>query len=409
LAYVLSKSAFYREKFERAGLSLSDIRSLDDLSELPLTAKKEWEEEQVAYPPLGRNHTEPLEDYVRVFQTSGTSGRYLRVMETKQSWEWRLETTAYIYGSAGITVQDRVFFAFQFGPFAAFWMMFGGAERIGAAVIPSGGLSSEERLRMIIDLNATVLLATPSYALRLAEVAREEGINIADSPIRRTIHAGEPGVSLPSVRRSLEEAWGAKSFEFAGMTEVGLFGFSCHEQNGVHALEAEHIIEVLDPGTGKSVEDGAIGELVVTNLGRHGFPAVRYRTGDLVKPAGRKCACGRSFLLLEGGILGRVDDMLVVRGVNVFPTAIENVLRECVQVDEWQVVVEKDASGKDTITLRFEPSEPGINGKGLSLRVEKALRDNHEGLRFNVEVVAAGTLPRHEFKARRVVDHRATN
>jgi phenylacetate-CoA ligase len=373
-----------------------------------LTTKKEWEEEQAAYPPIGRNHTEPLEDYVRVFQTSGTSGRYLRVMETKQSWDWRMETAAYIYGSAGITAQDRVFFGFQFGPFAAFWTMFGGAERMGATVIPSGGLSSEERLRMILELEATALVSTPSYALRLAEVAREKGIAIADSSIRRTIHAGEPGVSVPSVRRSLEEAWGAKSFEFAGMTEVGLFGFSCHEQNGVHALEAEHVIEVVEPATGKSVKEGVVGELVVTNLGRHGFPAVRYRTGDLVRPTGRKCACGRSFLLLEGGILGRVDDMLVVRGVNVFPTAMENVLRDCVQVDEWQVIVEKDQSGKDAITLRFEPSELGANGKGLAQKVQKALRDHHEGLRFSVKVVAPGTLPRHEFKARRVVDRRSS-
>jgi len=319
-----------------------------------------------------------------------------------------METAAYIYGSAGITAQDRVFFAFQFGPFAAFWTMFGGAERMGATVIPSGGLSSQERLRMILELEATALVSTPSYALRLVEVAKEEGFNIAESAIRRTIHAGEPGVSVPSVRRLLEEAWGAKSFEFAGMTEVGLFGFSCHEQNGVHALEAEHIIEVLDPGTGNPVEDGAIGELVVTNLGRHGFPAVRYRTGDLVRPGGRNCACGRSFLMLEGGILGRVDDMLVVRGVNVFPTAMENVLRDCVQVDEWQVIIEKDKTGKDSITLRFEPSDSYANGEGLVKKVQKALGDHHEGLRFSVELVAPGTLPRHEFKARRVIDRRSS-
>lgn len=279
---------------------------------------------------------------------------------------------------------------------------------MGATVIPSGGLSSLERLRMILELEATALVSTPSYALRLVEVAREEGINIAESAIRRTIHAGEPGVSVPSVRRFLEEAWGAKSFEFAGMTEVGLFGFSCHEQIGVHALESEHVIEVVDPATGESIEEGSVGELVVTNLGRHGFPAVRYRTGDLVRPSGRKCACGRSFMLLKGGILGRVDDMLVVRGVNVFPSAMENVLRDCVQVDEWQVIIEKDKTGKDTINLRFEPSELDANGDGLVKKVQKALGDHHEGLRFSVEVVAPGTLPRHDFKARRVVDRRSS-
>ncbi len=168
LAYVFEKSGFYREKYERAGVSPADIHSLDDLAKLPLTTKMEWEADQVAHPPFGRNHTEAPEDYVRVFQTSGTSGRHLRVLETRQSWDWRVETAAYLYRSAGVSSGDSVFFAFQFGPFAAFWTMFGGAERLGAAVIPGGGFSSEERLRLILDLQVTVLVCTPSYAMRLA-------------------------------------------------------------------------------------------------------------------------------------------------------------------------------------------------------------------------------------------------
>ncbi|MFQ5694007.1 MAG: phenylacetate--CoA ligase family protein, partial [Nitrospinota bacterium] len=253
LAYAFERSGFYREKYARAGVSLDDVRSLDDLARLPLTAKREWEEEQAAHPPFGRNHTEPPEDYVRFFQTSGSTGRYLRVMETRQSWNWRVETAAYLYASAGVTAADRVFFAFQFGPFAAFWTMFGGAERLGATVVPSGGLSSEERLRLILDLGVTVLVSTPSYALRLAEVARGEGMDISGSAVRRTIHAGEPGVSIPATRGAIEEAWGAKGFEFAGLTEVGLIAFSCEAQAGVHALEAENIVEVLDPVTGEPV------------------------------------------------------------------------------------------------------------------------------------------------------------
>ncbi|MFQ5914959.1 MAG: phenylacetate--CoA ligase family protein [Nitrospinota bacterium] len=406
LAYVFERSGFYRQKYDRAGVSLADIKSLDDLSRLPLTTKKEWEEEQAAHPPFGRNHTEPLEDYIRLFQTSGTTGRNLRVMETRKSWDWRVETAAYLYRSAGVSSRDRVFFAFQFGPFAAFWTMFGGAERLGATVIPSGGFSSEERLRLILDLEATVIVCTPSYAMRLVEVARREGLDIAGSAVRRTIHAGEPGVSIPPTRRAIERAWGGKSFEFAGMAEVGLFGYSCVEQTGVHALEAEHVIEVLNPATGEPVGEGSEGELVVTNLGRHGFPAVRYRTGDLVRPAGRDCPCGRKFLLLEGGVIGRVDNMLLVRGVNVFPSAVERVLRECVPVDEWQLVLENRASGGDEITLRFEPQEREVQGGGLSGEVGRALSRSHGGLRFKVEIAEPGSLPRHEFKARRIVDRR---
>jgi phenylacetate-CoA ligase len=408
LAYVFEKSGFYREKYERAGVRLGDVRSMDDLRKLPLTTKEEWLEEQAARPPFGRNHTEAAEDYIRIFQTSGSSGRYLRVMETRQSWDWRLETAAYLYRSAGVSERDRVFFAFQFGPFAAFWTMFGGAERLGAAVIPSGGFSSEERLRLILDLEATVLVCTPSYAIRLAEVARNGGMDIAGSSVRRTIHAGEPGASIPATRRMIEEAWGAKSFEFAGMTEVGLFAYSCDEQSGVHCLESENFLEILDPVTGEPAGEGESGELVVTNFGRHGYPAVRYRTGDLVRPAGRDCPCGRKFLLLGGGILGRVDDMLIVRGVNVYPTTVERALRECVPVDEWQVVLAKDASGVDEITVRFEPSGGGVGGEDLSREVGQTLSRLHGGLRFNIEVAEPGSLPRHEFKARRVVDRRVS-
>lgn len=406
LRYVFDRSGFYREKYSQAGVSLEDIQSPDDLRRLPITIKLEWEEEQAAHPPFGRNHTEPLTDYVRIFQTSGTSGRSLRVMETRESWTWRMETAAYLYRSAGVSAADRVFFAFQFGPFAAFWTMFGGAEHIGASVIPGGGFSSEERLRLILDLEATVLVCTPSYALRLAEVAREAGLDITGSSIRRTIHAGEPGVSIPSMRQSIEEAWGAKTFEFAGMTEAGLFGYSCMEQAGLHALEAEHILEILDPATEEPVEEGEVGELVLTNLGRFGFPAMRYRTGDLVRPTRRDCACGRTFLLLEGGVLGRSDDMLIVRGVNVFPGSVEQVLRECVPVDEWQLILGKDEAGADEITLRFEPANDGMSREGLSEEMKKVLSRTHSGLRFNIEICDAGTLPRHEFKARRVVDQR---
>ncbi len=406
LRYVFDRSGFYREKYAQAGVSLEDIQSPDDLRKLPITTKLEWEEEQAAHPPFGRNHTEPLSDYVRIFQTSGTSGRSLRVMETRESWAWRMETAAYLYRSAGVSAADRVFFAFQFGPFAAFWTMFGGAEHIGASVIPGGGFSSEDRLRLILDLEATVLVCTPSYALRLAEVAREAGLDIARSSIRRTIHAGEPGASIPSMRQSIEEAWGAKTFEFAGMTEAGLFGYSCMEQAGLHALEAEHILEVLDPATEEPVEEGEVGGLVLTNLGRFGFPAMRYRTGDLVRPTRRGCGCGRTFLLFERGVLGRSDDMLIVRGVNVFPGSVEQVLRGCVPVDEWQLILEKNEAGADEITLRFEPANDGMSREGLSEELEKALSRTHGGLRFKIEICDAGSLPRHEFKARRVVDQR---
>jgi phenylacetate-CoA ligase len=248
------------------------------------------------------------------------------------------------------------------------------------------------------EIGATVLVCTPSYALRLAEVAQEHGLDTHGSSVRVTIHAGEPGTSIPATRERIERAWGARAFDHAGMTEMGAYGFACSQQQGVHVNEGEFIAEILDPQTDQPVQEGQTGELILTNLGRWGSPAVRYRTGDLVQHGGYQCACGRRFLLLVGGILGRVDDMLIVRGVNVYPSALANVLHRFPEVAEYRVIVTQEGP-MDEIALQVECPD------GLVSVIQKELHIAFN-LRIPIERVDVGSLPRFELKARRVEDRR---
>ncbi|MGH7277449.1 MAG: phenylacetate--CoA ligase family protein [Candidatus Rokuibacteriota bacterium] len=391
---VLAGNAFYRGKWAAAGLrAAEDLRAWDDFARLPLTGKVELVEDQAAHAPFGTNLTYPLERYVRVHQTSGTSGTPMRWLDTQGSWEWWARCWGFVLAAAGVTRADRVFFPFSFGLFIGFWAGFEGARALGALAIPGGGGDSATRLAWMDALGATVLVCTPSYALHLVQVARDRGIDPAKSLVRVTVHAGEPGAGIPAVRARIEEAWGARAFDHAGMTEMGAYGYECAEQAGLHVNEAEFIAEVIDPQTGAPAREG---ELVLTNLGRTGSPAIRYRTGDRVRLATDPCRCGRGSVRLEGGILGRLDDMLIVRGVNVFPAAIEGIVRRFPEIDEFQIEVFRDGH-LDEVRIVVELADvAGV------LSVQEALRVGL-GIRLEVAPVMPGSLPRFELKARRVV------
>src|SRR6185503_739385 len=315
-ATVFGANPFWTAKWRASGLGAAeDLRSWDDLRRLPLTTKSELVTDQATQPMFGTNLTYPLERYVRVHQTSGTSGAPLRWLDTQASWDWWARCWGFVLAGAGVGPGDRAFFPFSFGLFVGFWAGFEGARALGALAIPGGGQDSPTRLAVMEALGATVLVCTPSYALHLLQVARERGVDPAELPVRVTVHAGEPGAGIPSVRARIETGWGARAFDHAGMTEMGAYGYECQAQSGPHVNESEFVAAVIDPVTGAPA---SAGELVLTNLGRLGSPLVRYRTGDRVRLAAAPCACGRTFARLEGGILGRLDDMLIVRGVNVF-------------------------------------------------------------------------------------------
>jgi phenylacetate-CoA ligase len=298
-----------------------------------------------------------------------------------------------VLAAAGVRPGDRAFFPFSFGLFVGFWAGFEGARALGALAIPGGGQDSPTRLAAMETLGATVLVCTPSYALHLLQVARERGVEPDKLPLRISVHAGEPGAGIPAVRARIETGWGVRAFDHAGMTEMGAYGYECAAQAGLHVNESEFVAEVIDPATGAPADEG---ELVLTNLGRLGSPLIRYRTGDRVRLAAAPCACGRTFRRLEGGILGRLDDMLIVRGVNVFPTAIEAVVRRF-PVEEFQIEVFREGE-LDEVRVHVEV-DGGADG---ARRVQEALRATL-GLRLEVTPVAPGSLPRFELKARRVV------
>ena len=378
---VLATNAFWRAR-------LQDVRGWDDFERLPLTTKSELVADQAAAPLFGTNLTYPVDRYVRLHQTSGSSGGHpLRWLDTAGSWDWCARIWAeHVYRAAGVTREDRVFCAFSFGPFLGFWSAFSGAERLGSLCISGGAMTSEQRVHTILDLGATVLLSTPTYALRLAEVARDVGIDLARSGVRVTIHAGEPGASIPSTRDAIEAAWSAVSFDHTGMTELGPTGHSCSARDGVHLIESEYIFEVTSEG-----------ELVATNLGRWGMPLIRYRTGDRVVASREPCSCGSPFLKLVGGIRGRVDDMFTVRGVNLYPSQVEEIVRRYQEVGEF-VIEHRRERQMDEVEVVVETLVSDFPVERLEADLRQAL-----GVRLGCRVVAPGTLPRSELKARRVV------
>jgi phenylacetate-CoA ligase len=398
LAEIRSNNAFYRHKFN----SVSFNSANDPLDVLPFTTRPELEADQSANSPYGTNLTYPLERYSRYCQTSGTGGKPLRWLDTRESWEWIGKCWRTIFRAASVGPTDRLLFAFSFGPFLGFWGAFDSSVAHGFLSIPGGGMSTSARLRMLFDNKVTVVCCTPTYALRMAEIARQEGLDLPGSSVRALIVAGEPGGSIPETKRIIEAAWGARMFDHSGMTETGPMTFECLEApGGIHIIENEFIVEVIDPAKGQAVAEGEIGELVVTNLGRWGMPLIRYRTGDQVRLTRGACKCGRTFARLEGGILGRVDEMFIVRGNNVFPTAVEAVLRRFPELAEFRVNILEDGT-LTRIRLEIEP----IAGFGeASSLCEHIARTLQETLSFKADVLAVpvGSLPRFEMKAKRFV------
>lgn len=399
LAQIHGSNHFYTAKFKAAGIQPKDIQSLEDLSRLPITTKKELVQAQADDPPFGTNATFSESAYTRIHQTSGTTGTPLRVIDTEESWNWWGRCWGYILSGAGLTAEDRLFIPFSFGPFIGFWAAVEGAKEVGAMMIPGGGRDSLQRLHLIFELGATAVCCTPTYALRLAEVAREAGINLSEGPIRITVHAGEPGANVPATKARIEAAWGAKCFDHAGASEVGAHSFECEVQpRGSHLIESEFIAEVIDPKTGATVRPGEMGELVITNLGRIGYPVIRYRTGDLVNLNLEPCECGRTFTRFQGGVLGRVDDMVIVRGVNVFPGAIENLIRQFDPIDEFQVRVVPQREMYE-LEIQLELAQ-GADSYTTQSAIESAISEAL-GLRPTVAIVPSGSLPRFELKAKR--------
>jgi phenylacetate-CoA ligase len=406
-------SPFHRRLYEKAGVTPDQIKTLDDIRRLPFMTREDWMECQAEQPLFGDLITRPREDAIRYHLTSGTSGRQpLRVLDSRKDWSWIAEQWCYGFWGFGVRPSDTVFFAFSYGSFIGFWGAHYCCEKMGCLVLPSGNMTTEGRVKQIVEMGATVVCATPTYALRMGQVAEQMGIDLKkDGKVRRVIVSGEPAGSIPATKKMIEEMWGGICGDTAGMTEIGtIMIFECEKQpGGTHIIEDHFIEEVLDPETGEPCDYGVRGERVVTSFGRGFIPLIRYRTKDLVmKVPHTNCSCGRTGDIYEGGILGRVDDMKLVRGTNVYPRAVEAILREYKEVEEFQIVLTREDNIRDEITVQVEltPGYEDANWPALQKQLGTDLADNHEGLRFNVDRAAEGALPRFELKAKRLQDLR---
>jgi phenylacetate-CoA ligase len=390
---ILPLNRFYQSKLRASNLP---ITSMDDLYQLPFTLKEELldPENEAGF---AANLTFPIDQYCRFHRTSGTRGRPLIVLDTANDWDWWMETWQYVLDSAALNSSDRVAMAFSFGPFIGFWSAFDAAVERGAMIAPTGSLSTIARIELIRSIEATIIFCTPSYALHMAEVARQNKIDLTSSSVKKIIVAGEPGGSIPSIRQRIESSWNAKVVDHSGASEVGPWGYADAKGKGIYVNEAEFSAEFISVATGSPAAEGELSELVLTCLGRIGSPVIRYRTGDLVRPQWNTSgSC--NFVLLEGGVLGRTDDMMIIRGVNVFPTSIEKILRGFPEIAEYRLTTFKQES-MDQLKIEIEDRLESPERVRSELQIQL-------GLRVEVECVPAGSLPRFEAKGKRFIDQR---
>jgi phenylacetate-CoA ligase len=392
---MLPHNRFYGAKLSSATLPLE---SLSAVTELPFTYKEELVSARQEG-DLAANLTFPVERYVHFHRTSGTHGRPLVVLDTAADWDWWIDCWQYVLDAAELGPEERVLLGFSFGPFIGFWSAFDAVTARGCLAIPSGGLSTLARLELLESTRATALFCTPTYALHLAEVAAQNQRNVASLDVRRIVVAGEPGGSVPAVRQRIESSWNARVVDHSGATEVGAWGFADPAGRGLFVNEAEFFAEFLSLKTGQPAGEGELSELVLTTLGRVGCPVIRYRTGDVVRPVRRGDeAC--QFVMLDGGVLGRADDMMIVRGVNIFPSSIEQILHGFPEIIEYRLTARKQGE-MDALYVQVEDrlEQPDRITRELELRL---------GIRIEVSTVPTGSLPRFEGKGKRFVDERSS-
>ncbi|MBP2144752.1 phenylacetate-CoA ligase [Methanofollis sp. W23] len=392
---------FYQKKFREAGVTPADIQSLDDIVKIPFTTKKELRD---GY-PFG-NIAVPLKQVVRIHTTSGTTGKPTVVGYTRQDLDNWSELIARNLTMIGLTDEDIFQNAVNYGLFTGGLGFHYGAEKIGATVIPSATGNTKRQIEMIDDFGVTAIHCTPSYGMHLAEVAEEMGASL-DS-LRIGVFGAEPWSE--NMRKELEARLGVEAFDSYGMSEMYGPGaaFECPEHDGLHLWHDFYFAEIIDPETGERLPDGEKGELVITPLVKEAMPLVRYRTGDITRIIPDDCPCGRGKRLAR--ISGRADDMLVIRGINVFPSQIEHTLFSIPEVgDQFMVYVDR-INHLDEMTIEVEMNRESFSGEladlaGLQRKVTGAIKESLN-LRTTVKLVEPGSLPRFEGKARHVVDRR---
>lgn len=408
--YAYERSPFYREKFNRAGVKLGDIRSLEDYKrKVPLTDKSEFIDLQLESPPYGPTAALPADLIAHHCETSGSTGKPLAIPYSMYDTVRYGESWVYGYWALGIRPGDSFYFAFSWGNFAGFWSAYWGARRLGCRVISGGGLDTKGHIHAIMRMRPTVLISTPTFALRMAAVAAEMGVDLTGSSIKYTYHAGEPGpTALPAMRAQIEKAWGAKAGELLGIAEVDAMAPGCPNGDGVHVNELNNFTWSIDPTTLQEVGDGEIGENVITSYANTAQPLLNYRTHDLVRRRS-SCSCGRTWTKFEGSVLGRTDFMVTVRGTNVYQTAVEHLISQIPEISNSYELVLTREGDNDVMTIRFEPIKALADRRESWGPIEQRLSDRiHDALHVRLKTVAVEpeSLPRYELKTRRIIDQR---
>ena len=413
IAYAWERSPFYRRTWREAGVSPSTLQNLEDLSKFPVVQKADLRAMQADSPPFGENLCIEPHEVARIHGTSGTTGRPTVFGIGRDDWERTGEAHARVMWAAGIRPTDRVMIASFFSLYVGAWGALKGSERLGAAVFPFGAGVSGQTLMAVQwakDVQPTAFYGTPSYALHLVEVARREGVDPRSLGFRILLFSGEPGAGIPATKRQIEESFGGICIDMGTMAEMlpWMTNAECRHRTGMHLWQDLVYTEVCDPATFKPLPPGGEGTPVYTHLERTSQPMIRLVSGDLTRWTNEPCACGRTYPRLPAGIYGRIDDMFIVRGENIYPSAIEDTLRA---IDgfggEFRVIVSR-REAMDELLIRAEYAR-GIDTTDAQERLRTTMRERLRarlGVHPVVELMPEGTIPRTEFKARRVVDDR---
>lgn len=409
-SWAYTHSKFHRSLYDNASIKPDDIQSLNDIRHIPTVEKSMMRDIQGKNPyPYGDALCVSLEEVTSYHQTSGTTGQPIYQPDTWQDWEWWSECWAQLLWAQGYRPKDRVFIPFGYNVFVAFWAGHYGAEKIGCEVVPGGVLDTRARILKIQELKATALMGTPTYMLGMADTAiNEMGLNLSEFTIDKITCAGEPGASIPSTKKRIEESWGAKVYDHAGATEIGAWSFECQEQpGGMHVNEAFFLVEIEDLETGRIIEEpGKKGKMIITALDRHAQPCVRFDSKDIIEWDSEQCTCGRTFRLIKGGVLGRADDITKVKGVLFTPSSVEDVVRGIDGLgNDYELQINKKGD-KEVITLQVELL-PGIADRQNAIKTELSdqlrLKTN---LSYDIKFHQYGELPRYQVKAKRFKDLR---
>lgn len=397
----------YRRKMDQAGVRPDDIRSIDDLPRLPFTSKNDLRDTY----PFGL-FAAPMTDIVRVHASSGTTGKPTVVGYARADIDLWTEMISRVLAAVGTRPGMVVQNAYGYGLFTGGLGFHYGAERIGATVVPVSGGNTKRQLMLMQDFGSAIILCTPSYALLMSEIAADEGIDLRELPVAAGVFGAEPWTN--EMRAGIEERWGIAAYDSYGLSEIIGPGVAheCPEKNGLHIYEDHFIPEVIDPESGEPLPEGELGELVLTAVGKVALPMIRYRTRDRTRIFSEPCPCGRTLVRMEK-VTGRTDDMIVVRGVNVFPSQIESVLLQIGEIEpHYQIIVDRGADQIDDLEVWVEIPERARKEQGELIQLERKLTyevTSTLGIRVHLKLVPPRTIPRSEGKAQRVVDKRRTS